>query len=556
MPTLQFKGKSVIWNHHLSVPYHTLEEDKKLSFQAEKGEGNLIIEGDNLLALKALLPQYSGKVKCIYIDPPYNTGKEAWVYNDNVNSPLINDWIGKEVGVDDLTRHDKWLCMMVPRLKLLRDLLADDGTIFVSIDDNEVQNLRPILNEVFGEDNFYSQIIVRANSRGQTYKQIAKTHEYLVAYTKRSDTELGEIEKGETKNDLEFKDDIGSFNLRELRNRNPKFGKHNRPNLFYPIYVNRKTPDRLGHCMVSLDKQSGFDSEILPFNSEGKESCWRWGKSKAIQNLGETTLTSNLIAKRKADGSFGIYEKYRKTTYKPKSIWEDNSFLTETGTVELRELGLGERFDFPKPVGLIRQIVSLSTDDEDIVLDSYAGSGTTMQAVMDLNKEDGGNRKCILVQMTEATEKEPKKNICKDITQERVRRAIKKDGYESGFRYFSVGEAIDAETMLSGKLPTFTQLAKYVYYLCTGSHIADEKKIDEKSYYVGSTGNERIYLVYDKDYDKLTHLALNLDLAKAFLKESPGKKIIVYAPACFLDEEYMAEKRIEFVSVPYNLFTK
>ena len=179
-----------------------------------------------------------------------------------------------------------------------------------------------------------------------------------------------------------------------------------------------------------------------------------------------------------------------------------------------------------------------------------------MHAVMDLNKEDGGSRKCILVQMREATAKEPKKNICKDITHERIRRAIKKNGYESGFRYYRVGEAIDAETMLSGKLPTFNQFAKYVYYLCTGAHLEDEKKIDEESCFVGSTANERIYLVYNKDYEKLTHLALNLELAEKFLKESPGKKIIVYAPACFLDEDFMTDKRIEFVSIPYSLFTK
>lgn len=159
MPTLQFKGKNAIWNHHLSVPYHTLESETSLDFQPEKGSGNFIVEGDNLLALKALLPQYAGKIKCIYIDPPYNTGNENWVYNDNVNSPLIQEWLGKEVGRDDLTRHDKWLCMMVPRLKLLRELLSDDGVIFVSIDDEEQHNLRLIIDEIFGLDNFISNII-------------------------------------------------------------------------------------------------------------------------------------------------------------------------------------------------------------------------------------------------------------------------------------------------------------------------------------------------------------------------------------------------------------
>src|SRR5690625_2179038 len=159
MPTLQFKGKNIIWNHHLSVPYHSLEEVNDLNFQKDKGNGNLIIEGDNLLALKSLLPKYSGKVKCIYIDPPYNTGKEEWIYSDKVNSPLIKNWLDKEVSKDDLTKHDKWLCMMVPRLQLLKELLAEDGVIFISINfRNEYGHLRVICDEIFGEDNFIGEL--------------------------------------------------------------------------------------------------------------------------------------------------------------------------------------------------------------------------------------------------------------------------------------------------------------------------------------------------------------------------------------------------------------
>jgi adenine-specific DNA-methyltransferase len=166
MPTLQFKGKNIIWNHHFSVPYHALEEVEKLHYHPADGEGNLIIEGDNLLALKALLPQYTGKIKCIYIDPPYNTGNENWVYNDNVNNPMIREWLGKEVGKDDLTRHDKWLCMMVPRLKLMRDLLTRDGVVFISIDDNEQHNIRQLMDEIFGEENFVACLPTIMNLKG------------------------------------------------------------------------------------------------------------------------------------------------------------------------------------------------------------------------------------------------------------------------------------------------------------------------------------------------------------------------------------------------------
>ncbi len=544
MPTLQFKGKSVIWNHHLSVPYHTLEEDKNLSFQAEKGEGNLIIEGDNLLALKALLPQYSGKVKCIYIDPPYNTGNESWVYNDNVNSPLINDWIGKEVGVDDLTRHDKWLCMMVPRLKLLRDLLSDEGVIFISIDDNEQHHLRQVGDEVFGEENFVTNIIWQKKFSPQNdAKYFSDMHDFIVCYAKKK-----------------INGSAGGW-IRNLLPRTTEMAER---------YSNPDDDPRGPWTSSDMTVKTYSKEYDYPIKTPSgrvahppKGRCWFSGK-EAITGL----IKDNRVWFGESGGNVPRLKTFLSEVQEglvPVTIWfHEEVGHNQEAKQELKELFGGESaFDSPKPVSLIKRVLQLATSKDSVVLDSYAGSGTTMHAVMDLNEDDGGNRKCILVQMAEATDKEPRKNICKDITQERIRRAIKKNEYKSGFRYFRVGEAVDAETMLSGKLPTFSQLAKYVYYLCTGSHVqseipftGDEKKIDERSYFVGSTSNERIYLVYDKDYDKLTHLALNLDLAKTFLKESPGKKIIVYAPACFLDEEYMAEKRIEFVSVPYNLFTK
>lgn len=203
MPTLQFKGKNIIWNHHLSVPYHTLEEVSKLHFQPDKSNGNLIIEGDNLLALKALLPMYTGKVKVVCIDPPYNTGNEGWVYNDNANSPLIKDWLGKEVGKDDLTRHDKWLCMMTPRLKLLRELLADDGVIFINIDDSEQHSLRQLMDELFGEENFITNVIWQ-----KKYTQIndaeifSENHDFILVYAKQKTCfELRGLPRGEKQND-------------------------------------------------------------------------------------------------------------------------------------------------------------------------------------------------------------------------------------------------------------------------------------------------------------------------------------------------------------------
>ena len=406
---------------------------------------NLYIEGDNLDVLKALRETYLGKVKMIYIDPPYNTGND-FVYNDDFaqsrdefeeTSGLFDDE-GNQT-IDPMQRntesngrfHTDWLNMIYPRLKVARDLLSDDGVIFISIDDNEVENLRKVCDEIFGEQNFITSIIIRANSRRQTYNQIAKTHEYILVYSKTPTAELYDLEKDMDKSDLNLKDDIGAFNIRELRNRNPKFGKHNRPGLFYPIYVNPSIIDRDGFHPISLNKDNDYCIEVFPYNSIGKESCWRWGKTKFEINCSENTFRSNVVAKEKSSGGYNIYEKYRKTTYKPKSIWDDNIFLTETGTVKLKELGFNGEFDFPKPTDLIKRCLSLSTQEDDTVLDFFSGSATTAHAVMQLNAEDGGNRKFIMVQLPEKTDEKSEAykagypNIC-EIGKERIRRAGQK----------------------------------------------------------------------------------------------------------------------------------
>lgn len=405
---------------------------------------NIFIEGENMEVLKVLQKSYFGKVKMIYIDPPYNTGNDSFIYPDKF-SESKEEYL-KRVGDKDeegyMTRegmfrknskengqyHSNWLNMMMPRLYLAKNLLREDGVIFISIDDNEVHNLRLLMNEVFGEENFFCQIIIRANSRGQTYKQIAKTHEYLLVYTKNDITDLFGLEKDAERNDLNLSDNIGCYNIRELRNRNPKFGKHNRPLLFYPIYVNPNVIDKDGFNPVSLTFSNEYYIKVEPYNSVGKESCWRWGKSKAHLNIHQNTLDSNLIAKKKADGQYNIYEKYRKTTYTPKSIWDENAFLTETGTVELHNLGFSNEFDFPKPISLIKRCVQLATEEDDIILDFFAGSGTTAHAVMQLNKEDGGNRHFICIQLPELCD--PEKEAYKagystiaEISKERIRRA-------------------------------------------------------------------------------------------------------------------------------------
>ncbi|MBR4823990.1 MAG: site-specific DNA-methyltransferase [Spirochaetaceae bacterium] len=442
----------------------TLRPCKEESVNWDKTE-NLYIEGDNLEVLKLLQESYLGKVKMIYIDPPYNTGND-FIYRDDF--AVTADEYAEESGqLDDEGNrlfkntdsngrfHSAWCSMIHSRLMLARNLLSDDGVIFISIDDNEVQNLRKLCDEVFGETNFFTQIIIQSNKRGQTYKQISKTHEYLLIYTKNEDTDFNELEKDGDTNDLNMIDNIGSFNIRELRNRNPKFGRFNRPGLFYPIYLNPNSIDKDGFSPVSLISNDIFSVEVYPLNSEGGESCWRWGRDKFNQNVDQKTLLSNVVAKQKGNGGYNIYEKYRKTTYKAKTIWDEVDVITEKGTMELGELDLAKYFPFPKPISLVKKSLYLGTNENDIILDFFSGSATTAHAVMQLNAEDGGKRKFIMVQLPEITDEKSEafkagyKNIC-EIGKERIRRAGKKIKEENplttqdldiGFRVLKVDDS-------------------------------------------------------------------------------------------------------------------
>ncbi|MCG3157096.1 MAG: hypothetical protein DKINENOH_03727 [bacterium] len=403
--------------------------EESVNFEATE---NLIIEGDNLEVLKLLQKSYLGRVKMIYIDPPYNTGND-FIYPDNYTESLQTyleytgqvDAEGRKFSNNlesDGRFHSKWLNMMYPRLFLARNLLREDGVIFISIDDGEVDNLKRVCNEVFGEGQFMAQIIVQSNKRGQTYKEIAKTHEYLLVYTKGEDVEFNELEKDADA--LPYKDSKGLFDLWELRNRNPKFGKFNRPNLFYSIYVAPTIVDECGYAKVSLRPSSDFSIEVVPLNSLGQEGCWRWGKDK-VASSDLASSTPELVARQRRDGQWNIYERARKSTTKAKSIWTETDVISEQGTIELGEIGLADYFEHPKPKGLLSKCMYVGSQSEDLILDFFAGSGTTAHAVLELNNQDNGNRKFILVQLPEPTGRNDFPTIA-DITKERVRRVIKK----------------------------------------------------------------------------------------------------------------------------------
>ena len=371
---------------------------------------HLFIEGDNLEVLKLLYKAYFGRVKMIYIDPPYNTGND-FVYPDKFADPLDTylritgqrDENGNGLTSNPETSgryHSAWLSMMYPRLFVARQLLRDDGVIFVSIDDHEVHNLRMLMNEVFGEENFVALVVARTNPRGRTLDRFfAKTHEYLVVFARDATQQaIREIPKGEKAIAAYKKRDSGGyFRELELRNRNPMFNRQNRPNLFYPFYANPETGD------VRLRREGAFTFEVLPRNSAEEDGCWTWGQAKARRNL------QLLLARQVNTGAWRVFRKDylppEGATTKEKALWPDKEINHENGKEELGRLFGRTPFDFPKSVALMRKCIApgASTSEEDIILDFFAGSCSTAQAVLELNREDGGNRRFIMVQLPEPT---------------------------------------------------------------------------------------------------------------------------------------------------------
>lgn len=396
---------------------------------------NLYIEGDNLEVLKLLHETYLGKIKMIYIDPPYNTGSDL-IYNDDFsgayqeyvrNSGQYDEQGNRLVENSDGSGryHTDWLNMIYPRLKIARDLLSDDGVIFISLDDNELVNMKKICDEIFSLGNFVGQITVVGNPRGRDYGGVARMHDYVLVYKKSSLASLNLIEDSE--NDFKMFDDLGGFELRELRNRNVKFNKVNRPNLYYPFYINPNEKDEYDLHTISVEPVSGW-IELYPLESQGINTVWRWGKAKSIENL-----NINIKAKPMKNGSYMIVEKYRESKMMARSVWWDKDTNTEKGTLLVKEMLDGKVFDYPKPVEMLMRMCEMGTESnsEDIVLDFFSGSGTMAHAVMQLNAKDSGNRKFIMVQIPENTKadsianKSGYENIC-EIGKERIRRAPKK----------------------------------------------------------------------------------------------------------------------------------
>lgn len=471
------------------MPYHELIPRKNKSLTDKVSlRDNLIIHGDNLLALKALLPTYAGKIKCIYIDPPYNTGNEKWVYNDSVNSPMMQEWLGKVVDREDLTRHDKWLCMMMPRLKVLRELLNDDGVIFISIDDSELSSLRAMMDEIFSEQNFLACIIWQHSIQPKGYlEKFSVHHNYILCYQRSEDFTLKALKRTEEHNknySNPDNDPRGSWRPGDVRN------ALYRPNLIFDI-------------------RSPSGKVIKP-----PKNGWRWSKETIKRKIASGEIIFSNDETRIVRKIYLGDVKGRA----PETIWFGKELgTTREATEELKEIFEGESpFETPKPSKLVRRIVEIATDEnsDDVVLDSFAGSGTTGQAVLALNKDDGGSRKFILVQLDEDVEvrtpayKSGFRKIV-EVTAERVRRVINgvknakdedlRNGLSGTFSYFDLGRPIELETILSGKsLPTYNDLARYIFYTATGDEF-EESVVDESRHFIGTSKEYEIYLFYKPD---------------------------------------------------------
>lgn len=429
---LDFIGKNLAKKQAGERPSTVIVPDMEHNEKPEnKKSENLFLTGDNLEVLRHLQSAYQNSIDFIYIDPPYNTGSDGFVYPDKFeytdeqlkdNFALTDKELERLKSIQGKSTHSAWLTFMYPRLYLAKKLLKDSGVIFVSIDDNEQANLKLLMDETFGENGFLSENIIIVKTEGRRYGSFAKTHEYLLTYAIQSNlTSLNEITVDGAS--FTYKDDLGGFNLTDLRNQNAgAFNSGNRPNLRYSFFVDTNNKDKNGFMEVSTQKEGNL-TEVQAITVNGNKSVWRWGKEKS------TNESKNLIAREGSDGVIRIYQKYRKLTQTAKTLWQGTDFISNKGTREVQELFDGLTvFDFPKSLGLLKRTLEIGTNEESVVLDFFAGSATTADAVMQLNAEDGGKRKFILAQLPEPT---PENSVAKksdyatidQISRERIKRA-------------------------------------------------------------------------------------------------------------------------------------
>ena len=541
MPTLNWIGKDKVVNHVADVPFHVLEHKYHFGGVSE----NKIIHGDNLLVLKSLLPEYEGRVKCIYIDPPYNTGNEGWIYNDNVNSPQIKKWLGQVVGKEgeDLSRHDKWLCMMYPRLQLLKKLLSDDGAIFISIDDNEQANLKLLCDEIFGNQNFLLQMPRVTKRSGKSTDVFAKNHDDIIVYAKSSNCKLNPLEHDDS--GFKYRDEF--FEQRGLYKLNQTLDYDSlqySDGLDYPLTIDG----------ITYYAGSSHENFLKRKSGEHKRAdwAWRWSKEKFSFGLEKgfivvkhtrngTRIYTKTYQRATIDIADGKYfVKYTERTAPISSlILTENKFSNDNATKILTGI-FGEKiFDYSKPVTLVEFICKLATKKDSIVLDSFAGSGTTAHAVLNLNAADGGNRKFVLVEMEDYAD---------TITAERIRRVI--NGYGNvagsggGFDFYEIGEPL----MIAGNLNENVDVEKihaYIWY--TENGVQYRKPSSNNSAYLGEFNGMAIYFHYKQDH----RTTLDANFLRTI--ETQANSYLIYADECSFPDDFLQKHQITFKKIPRDI---
>ena len=529
MPTLHWIGKEKVVKHHHDVPFKILR--REYVHTAPDGTptnstGNRIIHGDNLEALKALLPEFEGRVKCIYIDPPYNTGNEGWVYNDNVNEPRIQKWLQQVVGKEgeDLTRHDKWLCMMYPRLKLLHKLLATDGSIWISIDDAEIHNMRLLMDEIFGINQFIACNVWQKRYSRENRGVIGDAHEYILLYSKdpdkfkviRNRIPLNEAQSKIYRNPDNPNETDPSKRWRGL----PMTAQGFRPNQMYTIVA----PNGKSHSPPEGRCWSTIESEYLKLRESGRIY---WGKDGKAQ-------PSIIRFLSEVDGLI------------PWTWWPHEEVgHTDESKKEIRSFfGTQTAFETPKPTRLIERIIQIATQPGDVILDSFAGSGTTAHAVLKLNAQDGGNRRFILTEMMDYAE---------TITAERVRRVMGGYGDEGkavaglggSFEYYTIGEALfDEDGNLNEALP-IDEIRRYVAYSEGIECRSDGGTL------LGLSADAAYFFHYEPDH--ATTLDYEYLATLAFPDNKKPSTLVIYADNCLLSADQMKKHGIIFKKIPRDI---
>lgn len=605
MPKLTWVGKEKVECHHHEVPYRVLKKEYSYNLSGQPAnhvdqpdstiENNRIIHGDNLEALKSLLPEYEGKINCIYIDPPYNTGEEKWAYNDNVNHPKIKKWLGKVVGKEgeDLSRHDKWLCMMYPRMKLLHRLMANDGVIFISIDDIELANLICICDEIFGVDQKIGVLSWEKKKKGSHLdKCITNVKEYVLVYSKKRDQFPGLI--GHINYESETYPCINPGNALSSRTI-PKgtASNHREPN----IEMNAGEIISSGNMSLKLVTELKIKNNILVKDVE-IESEWRYSQSelerfsedgslyftrdlylrrtvtepryKRLKDFlprssheTEIKLQSEIIKLYDSNSSVDLinFAKEKLNSYYEYGFHDfdsDNLHSTgwgsnEDGDEESRAIFEEKVFDFPKPSKFIAKLISSYKNKNAIILDSFAGSGTTAHAALKLNKKDGGNRKFILVEMMDYAE---------TITAERVRRVIAGygDDYKSvgglggNFDFYTVGDRLMLENGMLNPLVGLAAIRDYVAWnegipigQCAPIIPCESKGNASSPYWLGKSYGYGVFFVWDDSQVTTLDLSLLSELVKQ------KGMYIIYADLCTLGDDFMRRNSIIYKKIPRDI---